>query len=118
MKVESNTFNKKYRTIHMGYGMTADFTDLQSELSKTMTDKLVKYALDRLDADLKELVISKDYRVVVNRTTSRENELLSDSDYQVDFISKNGLMISVDYILLNSKNNPFIDHGVSLAENQ
>lgn len=118
MNIESKTSIKSYRTIHMGFGTSVSFKDIETTLSKTMTDKLVKYALERLDEDLRNLVISKNYKVVVNRTINREKEKLNDSDYQVDFISKSGLMISVDYILINSKNNPFLDHGVSLAEGQ
>lgn len=118
MNIESKTSIKSYRTIHMGFGTSVSFKDIETTLSKTMTDKLVKYALERLDEDLRNLVISKNYKVVVNRTIGREKEKLNDSDYQVDFISKSGLMISVDYILLNLKNNPFLDHGVSLAEGQ
>ncbi|MEG2707325.1 MAG: hypothetical protein RR959_08290 [Erysipelotrichaceae bacterium] len=118
MNIESKTFVKSLRTIHMGYGTTADFTDIESPLSKTMNEKLVKYALNRLDKDLRELVLNKGYKVVVERMHYDTAKTLNDSSYQVNFISESGLMISVDCIYLNSANKPFLDHGVSLAEGQ
>lgn len=118
MNVESKTFVKSLRTIHIGYGTTTDFKDVDSQLSKTMTDKLVKYALNRLDVDLKELVLTKGYKIVVERMHYDTAKTLNDSEYQVNFISNTGLMISVDCIYLDSKNNPHLDHGVSLAEGQ
>ena len=118
MQVDSKTFIRSFRTIHMGYGSTVDFKDIESSLSKTMTNKLLKYALNRLDEDLKELVITKQYKVVIERFVNSDDENLSDSNYQVNFISKKGLMISVDYILLKGNNKPFLDHGTSLAEGQ
>lgn len=118
MNIESKTFVKSTRTTNMGYGTTTDFKNIDSPLSKTMNARLVKYALSRLDADLRELVLTKKYRIVVERTHYNTAKTLNDSDYQVNFISNSGLMISVDCIYLDENNKPFLDHGVSLAENQ
>ena len=118
MNIESKTFIKSTRTTNMGYRTTTDFTDIDSPLSNTMNMRLVKYALARMDADLKELVLTKQYRIVVERMHYDTAKTLNDSEYQVNFISNSGLMISVDHILLDSKNVPCLDHGISLAENQ
>lgn len=118
MNIESKTFLKSTRTTNMGYGTTTDFKDIDSPLSKTMNKKLVKYALTRLDADLRELVLTKQYRIVIERTQYDTAKTLNESDYQVNFISNSGLMISVDCIYLDENNKPFLDHGLSLSENQ
>lgn len=118
MNITTETHIKETYTTHLGFGINTRFKNIEPELSETMTNKLLKYAINRLDNDLKELIINKGYKVVICRTINSRCENLCDSDYQVNFISKSGLMISVDYILLNSKNNPFLDHGISIAEGQ
>lgn len=117
MNITSTTHIKETYTTHLGFGINARFIDIESELSKTMTNTLIKYALSRLDEDLRELVVNKNYRAVIERTVNDSRETLNDSDYQVNFVNERGLMISVDYILLKNYK-PTLDHGVSLAEGQ
>lgn len=93
------------------------WNSINKELSKTTINKLIKYALERLDDDLRELVITKGYDIHVDRLMEGENETLDESTYQVNFINERGFRISVDGIFMNNRK-PSLDHGIYIAENQ
>jgi hypothetical protein len=91
--------------------------DANKELSKTLTDALVKFALDRLDSDIVEMIVTKGWICHIDRLCNDTNETLNDSTYQINFTNKNGVRISIDGVLLK-KYRPFLDHGLSLDEGQ
>jgi hypothetical protein len=116
--VESKTHVKKSRLIHLGYGTTFDFFDQQIGISEYLIKRLIRYALNRIDGDLRELVQSKAYKISIWLEKLDEKEPIKDGSFQVNFTSANGLMISVDTIYIDSNYRPFLDHGVSIAEGQ
>lgn len=118
MNVSTNTFLLQLRTIHLGYGTTTDFHVQAQEIKPYLIDRLIGYALWRLDSDLESLVLKNKYRVLVERFKDNEGDAILHSTYQVSFINERGLSISVDGIFLDKNYRPFLDHGVSLAENQ
>lgn len=115
MKVTSS----KSETYHnIGWtGQKSYYKQLDQSLSKTMQQRLIKYAFNRLDQDIVKMIISAKWDCHIDRLCNHDNEKLNDCTYQVNFKNERGVRISIDGILLKDYK-PFLDHGLSLDENQ
>lgn len=102
----------------MGYGITYDYNTQDEKLKPYLVERLINYALNRVDPDIKALVVLKKYTITVDCVKESETDSLIDAMYQVNFTSVSGLRFSVDGIFINNKYMPKLDQGVSLAENQ
>lgn len=115
MNVSSGTC-RKY-SYYSWYKTHNYWHDANKELSKTTVDTLVKFALNRLDSDLVEMIVAKGWQCHVERLCDDDQEKLNDSVYQINFTNPNGVRISVDGVMLRQYK-PFLDHGISLNEGQ
>lgn len=115
MKITSST-SKSYSK-QGWYKTHSYYQDVNKDLSKTLIDRLVKYAFNRLDQDIVDMIITKQWKCHIDRLCDSDNEILNDSTYQVNFTNANGSRISVNGIYIKDYK-PSLDHGFSLDENQ
>lgn len=115
MNISSGT-SKKY-SYNSWYKTHNYWRDANKELSETLINTLIKFALNRLDSDIVEMIMSKGWTCHIDRLCDDDKETINDSIYQINFTNKNGVRISIGGILLRNYK-PVIDHGISLDEGQ
>lgn len=92
--------------------MGDDITHTGKPISKSLTKKLYKYAVQEFQyAGLQSIV---DNAMIVNIYTVADNDKVNDRYYHVDFINSSEFKLSVDGIMLDSKGKPFTDHGITI----
>lgn len=115
MNITSGT-SEKY-SYYDWYKTHSYYKDVGKELSQSMIRNLLKYAFERLDHDIIEMIKAKNWKCHIDRLCDDDNETLNESTYQVNFINERGLRISVNGIFIRNYK-PHLDHGLSMDENQ
>lgn len=92
---------------------TIFLNDTNKPLSQSLQRRLYKYGLGVIqDLDL-EFILNWDCEIT--RIIERDDDLLADSSYIISW-TNNKAIISINGIYLDSKNTPYLHHGLSIDQ--